>query len=47
MKVCKLIFYSNGLIKMEVFFIEDEKITKWIKYDEEGNVIEEKIVGNQ
>ena len=31
---------------MEVFFIEDEKITKWIKYDEEGNVIEEKIIGN-
>ena len=31
---------------MEVFFIEDEKITKWIKYHEEGNVIEEKNIGN-
>ncbi|MBC8489587.1 MAG: hypothetical protein H8D45_26515 [Bacteroidetes bacterium] len=40
-------YYSNGKIKMEVFFTEDEKITKWIKYDEEGNVIEEKAVGNQ
>jgi len=31
---------------MEVFFTEDEKITKWIKYDEKGNEIEEKIIGN-
>ena len=31
---------------MEVFFTEDEKIAKWIKYHEEGNVIEGKIVGN-
>ena len=32
---------------MEVFFTEDEKITKWIKYDEDGNVIEGKVVGNK
>ena len=38
-------YYSNERKKMEVFFTDDEKITKWIKYDEEGNVIEEKAVG--
>ena len=31
---------------MEVFFTEDEKIAKQIKYDEDGNVIEEKNIVN-